>query len=363
MTAFLTRQNFQSSESKYDAVARKDRSADGLFVYAVKTTGVYCRPSCPARPALRENVNFYLTPADAERQGYRPCMRCKPQAASGPADHADMVQRACHSISDASTSPPLSKLAEQAGLSTHHFHRIFKSVTGLTPKEYARADRAKRMQRELSQSRSITSAIYNAGYNSNGCFYSEGTRSLGMSPTDFRAGGMGVRIRFAAASCSLGSILVGATDWGVCWVALGDDPETLVRELQDRFPNAELIGDDKEFDGVVAQIIAFVEQPTSELKLPLHVLGTTFQHRVWNALTRILPGQKKTYAELARTLGRPSATRAVAGACAANTLAVLIPCHRIVRTDGSLSGYRWGIERKEKLLHSEKDSAQRIAMT
>jgi AraC family transcriptional regulator of adaptative response/methylated-DNA-[protein]-cysteine methyltransferase len=267
-----------------------------------------------------------------------------------------MVAKACKLIVDASDSgAPLSldALAQAIGLSPWHFHRVFKSMTGLTPKAYAAAHRSKRMHQELSRRGTVTSAIYNAGFNSNGRFYAESNKRLGMKPTEFKAGGEGATIRFAVGECSLGSILVAASGLGICSIAMGNDPHTLVRDLQDRFPNAELIGGDKKFEQTVARVVAFVENPSAGLKLPLHVQGTAFQQRVWKALCEIPCGTTRTYSEIAQTLGQPSATRAVAGACAANTLAVAIPCHRVVRTDGSLSGYCWGVERKEKLLHVE----------
>jgi AraC family transcriptional regulator of adaptative response/methylated-DNA-[protein]-cysteine methyltransferase len=239
-------------------------------------------------------------------------------------------------------------------MSPWHFHRVFKSMTGLTPKAYAAAHRAKRMHQELSRPGTVTSAIYNAGFHSNGRFYAESGKRLGMKPMEFKAGGEGATIRFAVGECSLGSILVAASDLGICSISLGNDPDALVRELQDRFPNAELIGGDQRFERMVARVVAFVEKPSAGLEFPLHIQGTAFQQRVWKALCEIPCGTTCTYSELAKKLGHPNATRAVAGACAANNLAVAIPCHRVVRTNGSLSGYRWGVERKEKLLCAEE---------
>jgi AraC family transcriptional regulator of adaptative response/methylated-DNA-[protein]-cysteine methyltransferase len=256
-------------------------------------------------------------------------------------------------MTDAEEPFSLDALAEAVGMSPSHFHRVFKLMTGLTPKAYATAHRARRMSEELSRPGSVTSAIYNAGFNSNGRFYAESHKRLGMNPSEFKAGGDGATIRFAVGECSLGSILVAASDLGICSIAIGDDPNALARQLQDRFPNAHLIGGDRQFERTVARVVAFVENPSAGLDLPLHVQGTAFQQRVWKALSEIPCGTTCSYAELARRLGQPNATRAVAGACAANTLAVAIPCHRVVRTDGSLSGYRWGVERKEKLLKAE----------
>jgi AraC family transcriptional regulator of adaptative response/methylated-DNA-[protein]-cysteine methyltransferase len=345
--------SYLTDQERWEAVIHRDKNAADAFFYSVGTTGVYCRPSCPARIARRENVAFHPTPKDAERAGFRACKRCKPNDPSAHGEHAAIVAKACKLIVDAEEPLSLDALAEAVGMSPWHFHRVFKSMTGLTPKAYATAHRAKRMHEELSRRGTVTSAIYNSGFNSNGRFYAESNKRLGMKPTEFKAGGEGATIRFAVGECSLGSILVAASDLGICSIAIGNDPNTLVRELQDCFPNAELIGGDKQFERMVARVVAFVENPSAGLELPLHVQGTAFQQRVWKALCEIPCGTTCTYSELAQKLGQPNATRAVAGACAANTLAVAIPCHRVVRTDGSLSGYRWGVERKEKLLHVE----------
>ena len=359
MTTALTNEienSYLTDQERWEAVVHRDKTAAGAFFYSVKTTGVYCRPSCPARLARRENVAFHLTSKDAERAGFRACERCKPNDPAAHGEQAALVAKACKLIADAEEPLSLDALAEAIGMSPWHFHRVFKSMTGLTPKAYASAHRAKRMHQELARRGTVTSAIYNSGFNSNGRFYAESNRRLGMRPTEFKAGGDGARIRFAVGECSLGSILVAASDLGVCSIAIGSDPHALVKELQDRFPNAELIGGDKPFERMAARVVAFVENPSTGLELPLHVQGTAFQQRVWKALCEIPCGTTCTYSELAHKLGRPNATRAVAGACAANTLAVAIPCHRVVRTDGSLSGYRWGVERKEKRLHIERAS-------
>lgn len=345
--------SYLTDQARWDAVVQRDRNASDTFFYSVKTTGVYCRPSCPARLARRENMAFHLTPKDAERAGFRACKRCKPNDPSAHGEQVAIVAKACKLIVEAEEPLSLDALAEAIGMSPWHFHRVFKSMTGLTPKAYATAHRARRMHQELSRRGTVTSAIYNSGFNSNGRFYAESNKRLGMKPTEFKAGGDGATIRFAVGECSLGSILVAASDLGICSIAIGGDPNTLVRELQDRFPNAEVIGGDTRFERMVARVVAFVESPKVGLELPLHVQGTAFQQRVWKALCEIPCGTTCTYSELAQKLGQPNATRAVAGACAANTLAVAIPCHRVVRTDGSLSGYRWGVERKEKLLHVE----------
>src|SRR5579862_3231146 len=269
--------SYRADQERWDALIHREKNADEAFVYSVKTTGVYCRPSCPARLARRENVAFHPTPKDAERAGFRACKRCKPNDPSAHDEHAAMVAKACKLIVEAEEPLSLDILAEAIGMSPWHFHRVFKSMTGLTPKAYAAAHRAKRMQEELSRRGSVTSAIYNAGFNSNGRFYAESDKRLGMKPTEFKAGGEGATIRFAVGECSLGSILVAASDLGICSIALGNDPNSLVREFQDRFANAELVGGDKRFERMVARVVAFVEKPSAGLELPLHVQGTAFQ--------------------------------------------------------------------------------------
>jgi AraC family transcriptional regulator, regulatory protein of adaptative response / methylated-DNA-[protein]-cysteine methyltransferase len=341
------------TDPRWAAVAARDAQQDGKFFYSVRTTGVYCRPSCAARRARPENVAFHLTVADAERAGFRPCKRCKPDQSAPAAQHAAKVADLCRFIEGAEQPPTLDELAGRAGLSAYHLHRVFKQITGLTPKGYARADRARRMRRELGQSDTVTQAIYGAGYGSNGRFYGESDRVLGMTPSRFRAGGADTQIRFAVGECSLGSILVAQSDRGVCAILMGDDPNELARELQDRFPRARLIGGDVQFEQLVAEVVGFVEAPGVGLDLPLDVRGTAFQQRVWQALREIPAGRTVSYAQLARRIGAPNSVRAVAQACGANALAVAIPCHRVVRNDGSLSGYRWGVERKRALLSRE----------
>ena len=340
-------------DAKWAALKARDAQADGSFVYSVRTTGVYCRPSCPARPARPENVAFHATCAEAEAAGFRPCKRCRPNEPALAERQAEAVARACRMIEEAETMPALDRLAEIAGMSPFHFHRVFKKVAGITPKAYAGAHLAKRVASGLREAGSVTEAVFDAGYNSSSRFYAKSSDLLGMTPTAYRKGGAGTRIRFAAAECSLGSILVAATDKGVCAILLGDDPDALARDLQDRFPKAELSGGDETFERWVAEVIGFVEAPGRGLDLPLDIGGTAFQQRVWTALRAIPVGTTATYADIARAIGEPAAVRAVAQACGANRLAVAIPCHRVVRSDGSLSGYRWGVERKRDLLARE----------
>jgi AraC family transcriptional regulator of adaptative response/methylated-DNA-[protein]-cysteine methyltransferase len=344
---------FSNDEERWAAVVRRDWNADGLFYYAVQTTGVYCRPSCPARLARRENVQFHATCEAAEQAGFRPCKRCRPNAVALAEQHAVAVEKACRLIEHAEALPSLDALAAAAGLSRFHFHRIFKTITGVTPKAYATAHRAQRVRDKLSRTNTVTEAIYDAGFNSNGRFYATSSEVLGMTPTKFRSGGHDISMRFAVGACSLGSILVATTDKGVCAILLGDDPAALVRNLQDRFPKARLIGGDDDFEQWVAKVVGLIEAPALGLDLPLDVRGTAFQQRVWQALRAIPAGSTASYTDIAKRLGMPKAARAVAQACASNTIAVAIPCHRVVRTDGSLSGYQWGIERKRALLDRE----------
>lgn len=339
-----------TNDPRWAALASR---SPGAFWYGVRTTGVYCRPTCPSRRPRPDNVVFFATREDAQQAGFRPCRRCKPEQADLPARHAAMVAEACRLIEQAEEAPDLKSLASTAGISPWHFHRVFKAVTGLTPKAYAAAHRARRVRDELGRAGSVTDAIYEAGYNSNGRFYENAGNLLGMTPRTWREGGTATDIRFALGECALGSILVAKSDRGVCAILLGDDPETLAQDLQDQFPRANLIGGDAEFEKLVAKVVGFVEAPGLGLDLPLDVRGTAFQQRVWQALTEIPAGRTASYAQIAARIGAPGSARAVAQACASNRLAVAIPCHRVVRTDGALSGYRWGVERKRALLQRE----------
>lgn len=348
-----TSPTFHMDEERWDAVLHKDGRADGAFYYSVASTGVFCRPSCPSRRPLRENVAFHNDVDSALKAGFRPCKRCRPEQAALRDRHAEAVLKACRLIESSETLPSLDELAQYAGMSQFHFHRIFKSVTGLTPKAYATSIRSQRTRTEVAAKRRVTDASYSAGFNSSSRFYAASSGILGMEPSSFRDGGAGSTIRFGVGECSLGAILVAATDKGICDIRLGDDPEPLVNALQERFPKAELIGGDASFEQWMAQVIAHIETPSLALNLPLDVRGTVFQQQVWQALREIPPGSTVSYTEIARRIGLPDAVRAVAGACAANTLAVAIPCHRVIRVDGALSGYRWGIERKRALLERE----------
>jgi AraC family transcriptional regulator of adaptative response/methylated-DNA-[protein]-cysteine methyltransferase len=342
-----------ANDPRWARVLARDRAADGTFWYSVVTTGIYCRPSCPSRAANPKNVQMHDTLADAKATGFRPCKRCHPDGPSIDAENAAIVARACRLIEESEEEPSLNALAKAVGRSASYFHRSFKAVTGLTPKDYAAAHRASKVREGLASGSSVTEAIYDAGYNSSGRFYEKSTDMLGMTPTQFKTGGVNEEIRFALGQTSLGAILVASSKKGVASILLGNDPDVLLRQLQDRFPKAKLIGADKDYEALVARVVGFIEAPQVGLDLPLDIRGTAFQRRVWQALQDIPVGQTVSYAEIAQRIGSPKAVRAVASACAANNLAVAIPCHRVVRNDGAISGYAWGVERKKTLLDRE----------
>jgi AraC family transcriptional regulator of adaptative response/methylated-DNA-[protein]-cysteine methyltransferase len=344
-------------DPRWARIVARDKTADGEFWYSVATTGVYCRPSCPSRTANPKNVQIHSTMASAKETGFRPCQRCNPEAPSMDAVVAAMVAKACRMIEEKEEEPSLEDLAAAAGRSPSYFHRVFKAMTGLTPKAYAAADRARKVCEGLALADTVTQAIYDAGFNSSGRFYEKSNGMLGMTPSQYRAGGANEDIKFAVGQSSLGAILVASTKKGVAAILLGDDPEELVRSLQDRFPKARIVGADPDYESLIARVVGFVEAPEVGLNLPLDVRGTAFQRRVWQALQEIPVGQTVSYADIARRIGSPGAMRAVAGACAANNLAVAIPCHRVIRTDGTLSGYAWGVERKRTLLEREASPA------
>jgi AraC family transcriptional regulator, regulatory protein of adaptative response / methylated-DNA-[protein]-cysteine methyltransferase len=341
------------TDIRWEALRKRDKSAEGTFVYGVLTTGVYCRPSCPSRLPRIENVRFFAANEDAERAGFRPCMRCKPNSASLDERQIDAIANACALIEAAEERPDFGAIAQAVGMSRHHFHRVFKQITGLTPGTYLTSLRERRAIAGLGKGSSVTEAIYEAGYGSSSRFYEAFAPKLGLKPAAYSKGGVGEIIRFAVGECSLGSILVAATTKGICAIEFGDTLEGLLQSFQDRFANAELVGGDANFERIVAEVIACAEEPRRRLELPLHVRGTAFQHKIWRTLRDIAPGETMTYAEVAAKSGNPGAVRAAANACASNKLAVAIPCHRVVRTDGSLSGYRWGVERKAALIERE----------
>ena len=344
----------ENAEVMWDAVLERHKNPQPSFIYAVKSTGIYCRPSCPSRRPLRKNVAFYETNNQAETGGFRACLRCQPNQEPPSDKTASLVAKACRMIDEAEEEPRLEELAKQSGLSVFHFQRTFKSLIGVTPKAYAQASRMKKFRTLVdANDGSITSAIYEAGYNSSSRFYETAMQAFGMTPTRLRKGGKGVRIFFAIGECSLGSVLVASSTKGVCAMLLGDTPEIVLDDLQTRFPKAELIGNDLHYESLIATIIQFVDTPNTGFDLPLDIQGTAFQQRVWQALRDIPVGMTASYGEIARKIGAPKSFRAVAQACGANSIAVAIPCHRVVRSDGGLSGYRWGIERKRSLLENE----------
>ncbi len=343
-----------ADDPRWARVVARDKSADGEFWYSVATTGVYCRPSCPSRGCNPKNVGLHDTLEDAKATGFRACKRCKPDGPSHDAENAAIVTRACRLIEDSAEAPSLAELAAALDRSPGYLHRLFKAATGLTPKAYAVAHRAGRVREKLAEQGTVTEALYDAGYNSSGRFYEQSNGILGMSPSKYRDGGADEDIRFAIGQSSLGAILVASSTKGIAAILLGDDPDALARELQDRFPKARLIGADRNYEAVVATVVAFAEAPQLGLDLPLDVRGSAFQQRVWQALREIPVGKTFSYTDIAEKIGSPKSVRAVAAACAANNLALAIPCHRVVRSDGALSGYAWGVERKRAILGSEK---------
>jgi AraC family transcriptional regulator of adaptative response/methylated-DNA-[protein]-cysteine methyltransferase len=347
-----------TDQTRWEAIVQRNRQADGVFVYGVLTTGVYCRPGCPSRLPDRENVRFFDTSEEAERAGFRPCKRCSPNAPERQGTHAEAIVQACKTIEESEEPPSLNELAEAAGLSPFYFHRLFKKIVGVTPKQYALQKRLNRVRAHLQQGSTVTEAVYEAGFASSSRFYHDTTTTLGMKPTDYKNGAHGMYIRYAIARSYLGWVLVAATAQGICTVDFGDSPEILKEGLRARFPKAELQDSDPGFDALVAKVLAFIESPHLGFDLPLDIQGTAFQRRVWKALQEIPAGTTTSYSDIAARIGQPKAARAVAQACAANTIAVAIPCHRVRRGDGEPGGYRWGVERKRALLERESDQSR-----
>lgn len=344
---------------RWAAVLARDKSADGTFFFSVKSTGIYCRPSCASRRAKRENVAFHETAADAEAAGFRPCKRCRPDEMSLEARRAEIVAAACRLL-EHDDVPNLDELAKASGLSRFHFHRVFKDIVGVTPKDYAMAHRRESVRQELQRSASVTDAIYNAGFNSSGRFYASAAESLGMTPTTFRKGGKHEVLTFAFGQSSLGDVLVASSAKGIAAILIGNDREKLTTELRKIFPHAELTEGNRQFEKTVAHVVAFVEHPEKSADLPLDIRGTAFQQRVWKALRAIPLGTTATYTDIADRIGNPKAVRAVARACATNPLAIVVPCHRVVRADGSMAGYRWGVDRKRKLIEREAVKGKKL---
>jgi AraC family transcriptional regulator of adaptative response/methylated-DNA-[protein]-cysteine methyltransferase len=347
---------FATDAARWDALRTRDRSADGFFYYGVRTTGIYCRPSCGARRAQPQHILFYDDIAAAQAAGLRPCKRCRP-GAPAPSDRAAaLVAEACRRIEQATEMPNLAALARTAKLSQFHFHRLFKQRTGLTPRAYMNATRAQHVRAALQRGSSVTGAIFEAGYSSSSRFYEHSARALGMMPSAYRDGGAGEQIHYALTACSLGQALVATTDRGICAILLGDDATELLAELQQRFRRAHLIAAGAPFEQSVAKVVALVEHPAAGLDLPLDLRGTAFQHRVWQALRAVPAGTTVSYGEIARRLGVPNCARAVGRAVGSNPVAIAVPCHRVIASDGSLSGYRWGRSRKQALLARERSA-------
>ena len=348
-----------SDDDRWEALTKRDSLACGEFVYGVLTTGVYCRPNCTSRLPHRENVRFFETGKDAERAGFRPCKRCKPESTDWKQPQTRAVLKACRMIAEADEPLSLKELAHAAGLSPFHFQRLFKKIVGVTPKQYAMEKRSNRVREHLREDSTVTNAMYHAGFGSSSRFYEKATATLGMKPSIYKNGAQDMRIRFAIAPCFLGWVLVAATAQGICAIDFGDSPETLEEGLHRRFPKAEIHAPDPDFTAMVAKVLTFLEDPhRGRLDLPLEVQGTAFQRRVWQILQEIPPGDTVSYTDIASRIGKPNAARAVAQACAANPIAVAIPCHRVVRGNGQLGGYRWGIERKRVLLERESRGSE-----
>ena len=339
-------------EDRWQAVLARDRSRDADFVFAVRTTGIYCKPSCAARVPKRSNVSFFATPTQARAAGFRACLRCKPDSAAAE-PHVEAVRRACLHADAAAEPLSLAEMADAAGLSRYHFLRVFKQVTGLTPMAYQHAKRRGRVVDGLAAAPSITAALYDAGFSSSSRFYADAGAMLGMTPRAWRSGGAGETIRCAAAPCALGVVLVAATQKGVCAIEFGDSAHDLAARLRARLPQARFVAADDAFRGWVERVVGYVREPRGALELPLDIRGTAFQQRVWQALREIPAGATATYAQIAARVGVPQGARGVAQACAANAVAVAVPCHRVVRADGGVGGYRWGVERKRALLRRE----------
>lgn len=349
---------FDTNNTRWQAVMQRDPTADVHFFFAVASTGVYCYPSCAARRPRRENVRYYTSRASAEADGFRACARCRADLAPPEQRRAELVVAACRAL-QRDDCLSLAELAAAVGAKPQQLQRSFKRITGITPKQFARGVREARVRSALQAGEgNVTDAIFAAGYGSNSRLYERTTEVLGMSPGDFARGATHQHIRFAVVECWLGHMLVAATAAGVCGMFFGDGPRALEQELCARFPQAELCDatGDADFAAWIAAAVAYVQAPSGAFPLPLDLAGTLFQQRVWQALQTIPPGATASYAQVAAGIGQPSATRAVAGACAANPVAVAVPCHRVLRSDGKLSGYRWGVARKRALLTQEAAS-------
>ncbi len=341
-------------QNKWEQVIARDARQDGRFVFAVRTTGIYCRPSCPSRRPRRDSVEFYTNPNEAERAGYRACLRCKPTQIS---KQAQDVARARQILDNVEGIVTLADLSKRVGVSPFHLQRLFKRATGLSPREYQSARRIRQVKSGLRRGKDVTTALYDAGFGSPSRLYEKASPQLGMTPGEYRRGGAGVSVRYAIVPTSLGRMLVAATERGLCAVRFAETVADLEHDLRSEFPAADLRRDDKGLHEYVSPLLAAIHGDNSTIALPLDIRATAFQQKVWDALKQIPRGETRSYSDVARGMGEPSAVRAVARACAANPVAIAVPCHRVVRSNGDLAGYRWGIDRKKKLLESE-DSAR-----
>ncbi len=345
---------YNTDDRRWNAVVGREQSADECFYYAVMTTGIFCRPSCSSKLPNRENVEYFISSQDAQASGYQPCKKCKPTGTTVNEEVEQKIIKACRIIENSNTVPKLVDLAKELGLSPYYFHRLFKKVVGITPKQFASGHRSRRLSNSLKSRESITEAFYDAGFSSSSGVYNKNQDQLSMKPKEYRAGGVGFTIHYGVAECILGWIIIAATDRGICAIEFGDDPAMLPRQLQDRFPKATVTKAGSGFTSLIEEVVKFIKAPQDNFNLPLDIQGTAFQQQVWNILRQIEPGQTMSYTEVAEKIGNPNAVRAVATACASNKLAVVIPCHRVISKDGKLSGYRWGVERKKLLLDNEK---------
>jgi AraC family transcriptional regulator of adaptative response/methylated-DNA-[protein]-cysteine methyltransferase len=350
-----TEQEYLDEEQCWQAVMARKREADGKFIVAVRSTGIYCRPSCPARHPRREHVTFFRLPEEAQAAGYRPCRRCKPEQITPVEPNAELIEQVCRYIETHLDGPlQLTNLSQQFHLSPYHLQRTFKRIKGLTPRQYAESCRLEQFKAQLRQGESVTSALYNAGYQSSSRVYERAAMQLGMTPQTYRRGGKGVQMSYAISPCPVGYVLLAATERGIAAVRMGDDRKSLEADLHHEYPEATLRYDEEQLSNWMQVLLELLNGQPATTELPLDIQGTAFQWKVWQALQRIPPGETRSYQEIAQAIGAPKASRAVANACAANPVAVIIPCHRVVRNNGESGGYRWGSERKRKILSLEK---------
>ena len=349
---------YNTDAQRYEAVLARDSEADTAFFYAVLTTGIYCYPSCPSKTALQENTRYFNTRQAAIDSGFRACKRCLSNQAPLIERQRSLVESACVQIDETSGSAKIEDVAKALDVSRYHLQKLFKQFLGISPKAYAVAARSKSLEGSLSTGKSVTEALYEAGYNQSSTFYAEGVNRLGMSPKSYQRGGKGLTIRYAFAKTKFGKIIVATTQKGVCCILFGESQNAMLQDLQARFSQACIESDSHSLEKVLTEVVHEIENPDDRFALSLDIQGTVFQEKVWRALREIKPGKTASYLEIAKKIGKPKASRAVAAACAANPIAVVVPCHRVVRSTGEISGYRWGVDRKQKLLAHESLKSQ-----